>query len=100
MIACSSASTDGVGSRIQHLAAQERDHLLVGHRLERARALERREAARREAARLDGREVPPAALDEEHLDAIAEQVDGRALDARVPAAVQDERRIGAEEAEV
>jgi hypothetical protein len=83
--------------RIEQREAQLVHHLLVGHVGELEQLAETREAHRRMPGRLDRREVPARALHVEDLDGLAERVLRLRLHARVAAAVQDERRIGAEQ---
>ena len=89
----------GVGrARIQEVHALEVDHVLVGERLEAAQPAERLQLHGRQPGGLDGAHVPPRALDAQHLVRLAQEVRHPGLDRGVAAAVQDQQRVGAEEA--
>ena len=73
------------------------DHLLVGERLQAPQFAEITQIQGREAGRLDGGQVPAAALDEQHLHLLAQQGGDPGLGRGVAAAVQDKARFGTDE---
>ena len=78
------------GGGVEEVRAQLVHHLLVGERLQFPQPSQPAQVDRGEPLRLDGVEVPAAALDAERLEAIAEQVLLRHLHGGVPAAVHDQ----------
>ncbi len=73
------------------------DHRQVGQRGKLREPLQVREPHRREAGRLDGLEIPAAALDVQDVLVVAQQVALGQLDRGVAAAVQHQRPVGAEQ---
>ncbi len=84
--------------RVQAQAEEQRRELLVGQGRALAAATQGGEAAGGEATRLDGGQVGAAALDEEDLGRVAQELDDARLDAGVAAAVEHQRPLAAEEA--
>jgi hypothetical protein len=85
-------------TRLEETRAQLIHHLLVGERGQGAQPPEVREIDRRQAGRLDRIKVPPASLDEERLDAVADERRDVALERRVAAPVHDEIGIAPDQA--
>jgi hypothetical protein len=82
----------------QHVRVELVDHLRIGQ-LGKARELAHiAERDRRETRRLDGLQVPAAALHVEHVLFLAEEVFLAQLDRGIAAAVEHERAVAAEEA--
>ena len=85
------------GVRVQHAAREIGHHVVVGHRGPRAQCLEVVETQAREVARVDGAQIGPAALDRQRAARTSAVVAVVDLDGRVAAAVQHQRRFGADE---
>ena len=83
---------------LDQAAREVGDHLLVAHRLALAQRQQLVEPQAREVARLGRGEVGAAALDPQHAHLAAEVVELDELRRGVAAAVEDERRVGADQA--
>ena len=83
--------------RVDHAAGEVGEHLVVGQRLALAEREQVVEPQPREVAHLGGREVGAAALDPDRAPLAAEMVALDELGGGVPAAVEDERAVGADQ---
>ncbi len=83
--------------RVDDAARQVREHLLVGHPVALAERQDVVQPEPGEMATLGAREVRPAPLDPDHPALAAQMVDLEQLRRGVPAAVQDERTVGADQ---
>ena len=89
----------GVGRRrVDEVGALQRHHVLVRKPVQLARLEQRAELHGRQALRLDDAHVPAAALDAEHVPAVADEIGCGGLYRGVAAAMQHQARIAAEQA--
>src|SRR5205085_6156669 len=84
-------------ARLEEMRAQLVDHLLVGEGFQFAQPPQPGEVERGKPFRLDGVEIPPAALHAQRVDAVSEQVLPGDLDGGVSSAVHDEIGFGADQ---
>ena len=83
---------------LEHVGGELVDHLRVRQRVELRQPLQIVQLHRRESGRLDGLQVPAAALDVQDVFVLAEQVLLHQLDRGVAAAVQHQRLVAPEQA--
>jgi len=86
------------GAGVEQVDPQLVHHLGVAQLRQLRQAPDGLQAQRRETGRFDGCEIPAAALDPQRRHRFAPGVGAAALDGRVAAAVQHQRRIGAHQA--
>jgi hypothetical protein len=82
---------------VHETSPQLRHHRLVVEPLEIPQAPKPRQKHRGESLGLDRGQVPAALLDVQDLDLVTEKVRRRRLDGRIPPAVKDEVRVGADQ---